>query len=122
MKKKKKFKISELFGKKFNLVTGTIIFVLLISSAFTVDWIFGFGFIIGFILSVYNGILEKKPLIPIFLFIGTLIIRHSLFVLLPPVFEANSLISLIISLILFVVIFLLGWNLKKGKWKFWKIK
>jgi hypothetical protein len=121
MAKKKSSKFSRFFGKKFNLVIGTIIFVLLIGSAFTIDWIFGVGFIFGFLMSVYNEILEKKPLIPIFLFIGALIIRHSLFVLLPPVFEANDLLSIVISLVLFIVIFLLGWKLRKGKWKLWKV-
>jgi hypothetical protein len=122
-KKRGKKKVSKKIKKlknNFNLVAGTIIFVLLIGSAFAIDWIFGIGFIFGFLVSIYNGILEKKPLIPIFLFAGALIIRYALVFMLSPIFEAGDIISLLISIFLFLIIIFMGYRLRKGKWKFWK--
>ncbi len=105
--------------KKFNLVFGTIIFILLIGSAFAIDLIFGAGFIIGFVLSIYNKVLEKKPFIPIFLFVGALIIRYSL-IFIPDILEANTFIDLGISLVLFLIVLVVGWRIRKGKLKVWK--
>jgi len=115
---KKKSKIK----KDFNIIFGTIIFVLLIGSAFAIDWIFGVGFIIGFFLSVWNKLLEKNFLIPVFIFVGALVIRYALFVLLPNVLNANNYFSLGISLILFLLILIIGWRVQKGKWKVWKFR
>ena len=105
------------FGSKrdLNLVLGTVVFVLLISSAFTIDWIFGLGFIVGFILSFYNRVLERNFLIPAFIFIGALIIRYALFVLLPNVLNAQNYLSLGISLIIFLLILIIGFRIQKGR-------
>lgn len=110
-KRKKKLK------KDFNLILGTIIFVLLIGSAFAIDWIFGLGFIVGFFLSIYNKVLEKKPFIPIFIFIGALIIRYSLNFI-PGILNAKNIVNLIISLFLFLLILFVGWRIRKGKFRF----
>ncbi len=118
-KKRASSKIKK-FGKNFNVVFGTIIFVLLISSAFTINWVFGVGFIFGFLISVYNGVLEKKPLIPIFLFAGALIIRYALMIMFPPIMESQDIVSLVISIILFLIIIFMGYRVRKGKWKFWR--
>lgn len=104
--------------KDFNLILGTIIFVLLIGSAFAIDWIFGLGFIVSFFLAVWNKILEKNFLIPVFIFIGALIIRYALFVNLPKILNAQNYLSLGISLILFLFILIVGWRIKRGKFRF----
>jgi hypothetical protein len=106
------------FNKNLNLIFGTIIFVSIISFAFALDWIFGVGYIIGFLLAVYNKILEKNFLIPIFIFVGALVIRYALFVLLPPIINAKDYFSLGISLVLFLIILFIGWRIRKGKFRF----
>ena len=114
----KKRKTKNKFKKSLNLIFGTIIFILLIGSAFSIDWIFGIGFIIGFFLSVYNRILDRNFLIPVFIFIGALVIRYALFNLLPSVLNAQNYFSLGISLALFLIIVFMGWRIKKGKFRF----
>jgi len=118
---KRRLKAPAHFKRNFNIVFGTTIFILLTGSAFTIDWIFGFGFIFGFMMSVYNQIIEKEPLIPIFVFLGGLIIRYAFVEIFPSVLFYDSLISLILSLVLFVVIIITGWKFRKGKWKIWKL-
>jgi hypothetical protein len=117
-KRKRKNKKFKSFNKNFNVIFGTIIFVLLIGSAFAIDWIFGVGFIVGFFLAVWNKVIEKNFLIPFFIFIGALIIRYGLFVALPRVLNAQDFISLGISLILFLLILFIGWRIRKGKFRF----
>jgi hypothetical protein len=117
LEKKNKKKIYFL-KKLFNIIFGTLIFALLMSSAFAIDWIFGIGFIFSFFLAIWNKILEKNSLIPAFIFVGALIIRYALFVLLPNVLNSQNYFSLGISLVLFLLIFIIGWKLKKGKFKF----
>lgn len=118
MKRKKKSKKFKSFNKNFNVILGTIIFVLLIGTAFSIDWIFGAGFVFAFFLSVWNKVLEKNFLIPVFIFIGALIIRYALFVSLPRVLNAQDFISLGISLVLFLLILIIGWRIRKGKFRF----
>ena len=120
MKKRKSKKFKSL-KRNFNIIVGTIIFILLIGTAFSIDWIFGVGFIISFLLSVYNKILEKNFLIPIFIFIGILIIRYAIFLFLPSILNAQNYFSLGISLVLFLIILIVGWRIKKGNWKSWRI-
>jgi hypothetical protein len=93
----------------------------LIGSAFAIDWIFGVGFIFGFGLAIWNKVLERNFLIPVFIFIGALIIRYALGFI-PNIINAQDFVSLGISLILFITILIAGWRIKKGKWKVWKIR
>lgn len=106
------------FNKNLNLIFGTIIFISIISFAFALDWIFGVGFILSFFLSVYNKILEKNFLIPIFIFVGAFIIRYALLKFLPSVINAQDYFSLGISLILFLLILYIGWRIRMGKFRF----
>ena len=115
MPKRKRWK------KNFNVILGTIIFALLIGTAFSVDWIFGAGFVVGFFLSVWNKILERNFLIPAFIFAGALIIRYSL-EFIPGILDAEDYLNLGISLVLFIAILYVGWKIKKGKWRIWKFK
>jgi len=100
--------------KNFNLLFGSFIFMLLIGSAFAVDWIFGILFIIGFGVTIYTRVLEKKPLIPLLLFIGGLIIRIGLSFI-PSVLEAKTIIDFGISIIFLVVLIIVGVKIQKGK-------
>src|SRR6056297_3155452 len=74
---KEKHNFPSHFRRNMSVVLGTVIFILLTSYAFAIDLIFGAGFILGFLFSVYNQIIEKQPLIPIFVFLGGLIIRYA---------------------------------------------
>lgn len=99
--------------KFFNLLGGTILFVLLIGGAFSVDLIFGIGFLLGFVLALYNKTIEKNFLIPVFIFIGGLLIRISLSFI-PSLLEEQDYISLGISLVLFLTILIIGIRVQKG--------
>lgn len=114
-KKRKSKKRLKKIKKDLNLAIGSILFVLLIGSAFAVDWIFGMVFVVGFAISIYNKTLEKKPLIPIFLFLGGLIIRIALFLFIPRILGAENYFNLGIAIILFVVILFIGFRIKKGR-------
>jgi hypothetical protein len=112
MAKKKRIKRIK---KDFNILLGSILFALLIGSAFAIDWIFGMVFIVGFIISILNKTLEKKPFIPILIFVGGLIIRIALFITLPRALEAKEYWNFLIGIILFVVILIVGWKIQRGK-------
>ncbi len=92
-----------------------MIFVLLIGSAFSVSLIFGLAFSIGFMLSLYNKSLERKPFLPLLLFLGGLIIRTALILFVPSIFEAKTYLDLLISVFILLIILRLGWRIRKGK-------
>lgn len=114
-KKLKKNRWFKKLKKNFNLLTGIMIFLLLIGSAFIVSPIFGIGFFIGFIFSVYNKSLERKPFLPLMLFIGGWIIRTALIWFLPSIFEFKNYLDLGLSLGIFFIIFAIGIRIQKGK-------
>ena len=101
--------------KDFNLITGIMIFILLIGSAFSVSLIFGIAFFLGFIFSLYNKSLDKMPFLPIMLFLGGLIVRTAFIWFLPSVLNSKTYLDLGLSLIIFLVIFYMGNKVKKGK-------
>jgi hypothetical protein len=115
---KKKSKIKKTLKqlkKDFNIIIGTIIFVLLIGVAFTIDWLFGIFFVVGFILSILNKTLEHKPLIPILIFVGGLIIRIALFFFVPRILEAGSWADLIIAAVMLLIVLFIGFSIRRGK-------
>ncbi len=112
---KRTFKI---FKKDLNIFLGIVIFLLLIGSAFAIDWIFGVGFIIGFGLALYHRILERNFLIPVFIFLGAWIIRFAIIFLFPSIIHAKDLFSLGISLVIFLILIIIGWRIKSGKFRF----
>jgi magnesium-transporting ATPase (P-type) len=97
----------------FNLVTGIMIFILLIGASFSISIVFGIAFSLCFIVSIYNKILEKKPFLPLILFLIGLIIRIIFLWFLPSVFEIIIYLDLIISLIILVIIFLMSFKIRK---------
>lgn len=98
-----------------NILIGTILFILLIGSAFAVSWVFGVAFLIGFGLSIYNRTIEKKPFLPVLLFVGGFVIRLALVLFLPSIIFAKTYLELGISLVLFIVILITGWRIRNGK-------
>ncbi len=110
MKRKKKLSKSK---KYFNLTIGTIIFILLIGSAFSVSWIFGLSFFLGFIFSIYKKTIDRRPFFPLFLFIGGLIVRTAFILFLPGILESKNYLDLIISSIIFLIILIIGLRIKK---------
>ncbi|MFH1503487.1 MAG: hypothetical protein ABIE36_02430 [Candidatus Diapherotrites archaeon] len=116
--KKKKLRKKRWFKKlknNFNLITGIMIFILLIGSAFSVSLIFGIAFFLGFIFSVYNKSLEKRPFLPLMLFLGGLIIRTAFIWFFPPIFEFKTYLDLGLSVAIFLIILLIGFKIKKGE-------
>jgi membrane-associated protease RseP (regulator of RpoE activity) len=101
--------------RKVSALIGTILFLMLIGSAWGIDLIFGVGFVIGFVISIYNKTLEKKPLLPIFLFFGGLVIRFAIMIFFPRVIESEDYISMGISVILLMLLIIFGVRIKKGK-------
>jgi hypothetical protein len=112
LKKKRWF---EKLKKNFNLITGIMIFILLIGAAFSVSLIFGVAFILGFILSLCNQTLEKKPFLPLMLFLGGLIIRTAFIWIFPFILEFKTYLDLILSISVFLFILLIGFKIRKGK-------
>jgi uncharacterized membrane protein HdeD (DUF308 family) len=101
--------------KKFlNILLALIIFVLLIGYAFSITFIFGCAFVLGFALSIYNGDLKRKPLKPIFIFIGALLIRIALNQFWNPVLTSKTTLDLIVSALIFLSIIIFGWRIKRS--------
>ena len=96
-----------------NIIAGVLIFLLLIGSAFAVSFIFGMFFVVGFALAIYKGDLKKKPLKPAAIFLGALVVRVALFES-QKIFASETLPDLIVSVLMFIAIFLLGWKIKKS--------
>lgn len=97
----------------FNLVTGIMIFILLIGASFSISPIFGVAFLLSFFISFYNKILEKKPFMPLILFLGAFLIKIGIILFLPSVFKTEIYLDLIISLIVLIVIFLMSFKIRK---------
>jgi len=115
-KKKSKIKRTiKQIKRDFNIVIGSILFVLLIGSAFAIDWLFGIFFVVGFVISILNKTLEHKPLIPILIFVGGLIIRIALFLFVPRILEAGSWADLIIAAVMLLIVLIIGFNIRRGE-------
>ncbi len=101
--------------KVVNSTLAFILFALLIGSAFQINTFFGIVFIIGFFISVFNRSIEKKPILPIFIFIGGIVIRYALGFFLPEVINSKTYIDLAVSGLLFVLVIYIGFRIKNGK-------
>jgi uncharacterized membrane protein HdeD (DUF308 family) len=101
--------------KRFlNILVAVALFVLLISSAFSISLLFGIVFIVGFALSIYNEDLKKKPWKPIAIFMGAIIIRIAMEQFFDPVFSAQTLMDLTVSALIFLSILVIGWKVKRS--------
>ena len=97
-----------------NFVLGFILFIFLIGSAFAISILFGFMFVVGFLLSVYNKELLRKPWKPLAIFIGALVVRFAISKYVNPIFASKTLIDLSVSALVFLFILILGWKIKKS--------
>ena len=97
----------------FNLITGIMIFILLIGASFSMSVVFGIAFFLSFIISFYNKTLQKKPFLPMILFLSALLVRTSIIWFLPDFFESKIYLDLIISLIVLIIIFLISFKIRK---------
>lgn len=100
--------------KVINVILALVFFILLIGSAFAISTLFGLFFVAGFLISVYKGDLKKKPLKPIAIFVGALIIRFALDRFLAPVLESETIIDLGVAAFIFLFVFLIGWKVRKS--------
>jgi len=112
--KKFKKRYSPRVMKFTNIFLAVGLFSLFISSAFSISFIFGMTFVIGFSISIYNDNLKRKPWKPIAIFVGALITRLAIGQYLNPVVEAKTIIDLSISLLVFAGILLVGWKVKRS--------
>lgn len=97
-----------------NIIIGIIIFWLMIGTAFAVSLLFGLLFIAGFIYESISGQLSKRPFLAVGLFIGGLITRAAIIMFLPSTFAAKTMADLAVAILIFLIIFLLGYRIKKG--------
>lgn len=112
---KKRKSLTKVLRRDFNILIGTVLFVMLIGIAFAIDWLFGIFFVAGFVLSILNKTLEHKPLIPILIFVGGIIIRTSLFLFVPRIIEAGSWADLIIAVVMLLIVLFIGFSIRRGK-------
>jgi hypothetical protein len=96
-----------------NISLNTIIFILLIGSAFAVSYWFGLFFVFGFAISIHNKDIKKKPWRMILLFIGGLITRLALGELLSKVSNVEITLDFLVAILMIIFIFLLGWKAKR---------
>jgi len=112
---RKKIKKAKPEVKKFwNVLFGLIVFIILISTAFGLSFLFGVFFVIAFALSIYKGDLTVKPYKPIAIFVGALIIRIAMEQFFEPVLAAKTVMDLGVSALIFVAIIIFGWKIKKS--------
>jgi hypothetical protein len=97
----------------FNLITGIMIFILLIGASFSTSLVFGIAFTLCFIISVYNKILEGKPFLPLILFFIGITIRIVFILGFPSLLKSKIYLDLIISLIILIIIFLMSFRIRK---------
>ena len=101
--------------KRFmNILIGLAIFIILISTAFQLSFLFGVFFVIGFALSIYNGDLTEKLYKPLAIFIGALLVRIALNQFFEPVVSAKTIMDLAVSALIFLSIIIFGWKIKKS--------
>ena len=97
-----------------NVISALIFFFLLIGSAFAISTLFGMFFVAGFLISVYKGDLKKKPLKPIAIFVGALIVRFALGRLATTFPNYELTLDFAIAILILIFVFLLGWKIKKS--------
>lgn len=97
-----------------NVVIGSLIFWALIGLAFSQSMLFGIMFVLGFLYEAWSGELRKRPALPIALFAGGLITRYAINEYFQPIFNTQTTIDLVIAASIFLLILLIGHNVKKG--------
>lgn len=98
-----------------NYIIGVLLFLLLIGTAFSVSFLFGIIFVIGFLYETFTGALKRRPFLAVALFVGGLIIRIALKRFLFTLSGSQTIIDLAIAVLLFVLIFIVGYKIKKGR-------
>jgi hypothetical protein len=114
MKKINLAKLERKLKEMINIILGVVFFLVVIGFAFAIGSLFGLVFIIGFAISIYNGDLKKNPSKPIAIFVGGLIARIALNDFLLPVLKSGTTIDLVVSVFIFMFIFLLGIKIKRS--------
>ncbi len=109
-KKKSKIKKAKQTG---NILLNTIIFIALTGTAFSISYIFGIFFFFGFLVTIYNKDIRKKPWKTILIFIGGLITRFALGKLITTIPNASITLDFLIAFIMLIFIFLFGWKAKR---------
>lgn len=97
-------------------VAGVVFFAFL-PSMFDLSILTGLGFIGSVLFSICNRTLIKDPRIMAYI-VGGIILTYAASTLLPDIwenFKAKNWISLLILIFVYVVIYLKGYYLKKGK-------
>lgn len=112
---KKKLKgIKPDFKKFASIFIAVVLFLALIGLAFSISILFGAIFIFGFVLSIYKRDLERKAWKPVAIFVGALITRFAIEQYAGEIITSTTLWDLIVSVVVFGLIFLIGWSIKRS--------
>ncbi|HPD81967.1 MAG TPA: hypothetical protein PK357_02605 [Candidatus Pacearchaeota archaeon] len=97
----------------FNLITGIMIFVLLIGASFSMSVIFGIAFSLCFIISLYNKNLKNMPFLPLIIFLLGILIRVIFILGFPSIFKSIIYLDLTISLLILIISFSISFKIGK---------
>ena len=97
-----------------SIIINTIIFFALIGTAFAVSYIFGLFFVLAYVIILYNRDVKRKPWKMVLVFIGALITRVALGRALRTLPNVEISLDFIVSVLLIIFVFLLGWRIKKS--------
>lgn len=92
-----------------------IIFVTLNSFAFALSPLFGLLFVLGFIISIYNKDIRRKPWKTSVIFLGGLITRFALgnFLSVFQNSEHKFTLDFAVAVVMLALVFIAGWKLKR---------
>jgi len=96
-----------------NIFLNFFIFIILAGSAFAISYIFGLLFVFGFFLSIYNKDIKKKPWKTILIFVGGLITRFALGLIVTTLPNYEITLDFAVSAIMLIAILILGWKIKR---------
>jgi len=93
-------------------VLNIFLFIVLSGSAFAVSEIFGLLFVLGFVISIYNKDVKRKPGKTFLIFLGGLLTRFALGRALTELPNYSITLDFAVAILMVVFIFLLGWKIK----------
>lgn len=100
--------------KSWATLLAAIILLLLVGIAFKISLLFGVFYLAGGAYTlIQRGV--RKPLMPLLWLLGGIVIHIALSQFLVPIFDSETLVDLIIALVVFLLVFLVGHKIKKGK-------
>lgn len=100
----------------YQYIVAIIVFVAFLPKMFEFSILTGLGYIGAVVFSLYNRTLLKTPAMMVYILVGT-ILTYASSSLLPDIwknFKGGDWISLIVLIWVYLMIYLKGYNMKKG--------